>query len=124
MTHEYTLLVGGVVIPGGTAPDATAIAWAADTILALGSDEEVLSISRGDSRVVELGGAFVIPLAADGDLRWPTEAKLEVGGRADLAVLPADPRLTPAVEPLALLLGGRLVAGALRREGGPPRSVA
>lgn len=124
MTHEYTLLVGGVVIPGGTAPDATAIAWAADTVLALGSDEEVLSISRGDSRVVELGGAFVIPLAADGDLRWPTEAKLEVGGRADLAVLPADPRLTPAVEPLALVLGGRLVVGALRREGGPPRSVA
>lgn len=78
MTHEYTLLLGGRVIPGGGAPEATAIAWAADTILAIGSDEEVRSISRGDSHVVDLTGAVV---------RSPESGPtLEAGGPADLVV--------------------------------------
>lgn len=38
VTHEYTLLVGGTIVPGDGAPDATAIAWAAGVILALGTD--------------------------------------------------------------------------------------
>jgi predicted amidohydrolase YtcJ len=118
VTHEYTILVGGIVIPGGSAPDASAIAWAADTVLAVGTDAEVRSISRGDSHFVELVGATVIPLNTDGGVRWPADATLEVGCTADLAILRADPRLAPKdtgaqLQPLAVIRAGRVVAGAL-----------
>ncbi|MHB8890606.1 MAG: hypothetical protein ACYC65_01010 [Candidatus Limnocylindrales bacterium] len=120
MTHRYTLLVGGTVIPGGGEPDATAIAWADDTVLALGGDRDVRAISRGDSHLFPLGGAYVVPLAAGSDAIWPAGATLEVGGRADLAVLDRDPRRLPAGGPgassartVALVRGGRVVAGAL-----------
>jgi predicted amidohydrolase YtcJ len=99
VTHEYTILTGGIVVCGGSAPDATAIAWAADTILAVGSDAAVRSISRGDSRFVELGGARVVPAVA-GDV-------LEPGSRADFVVLAADRSR------IAVLLAGRVVQGAL-----------
>src|SRR5574338_91651 len=92
VTHEYTILTGGTVIPGGRAADATAIAWADGTILAIGTDEAVRGMSRGGSRFVDLRGATVIPLDVDGQLRWPSHAVLEVGGAADLAMLADDPR--------------------------------
>lgn len=127
MTHLYTLLVGGTVIPGGDKPDASAIAWAADTVIAIGGDEEIRAISRGDSHLIDLRGAIVVPLAAagkDADATWPADATLEVGGRADLAVLNSDPRRAharaharPATDStpraLALVRGGRIVKGAL-----------
>ncbi len=99
MTHEYTILFGGVVLPGGEAQPATAIAWAEDTILAVGTDESVRSISRGDSRFVDLGGASVVPVEAG--------AVLEPGSRADLTVLAKDRR------PIAVLRAGRVVEGSL-----------
>jgi hypothetical protein len=98
VTHEYTLLVGGRVIRGDDAPDATAIAWAADTILAIGSDDEVRAISRGDSHVVDLAGATVMPPESG--------TALEPGGPADLAIL-ADGRA------VAVVRGGRVVSGSL-----------
>jgi predicted amidohydrolase YtcJ len=111
VTHEYTLLVGGTVIRGGTAADAQAIAWAHGVILAIGSNAEVRAISRGDSTVIDLGGACVVPLARD--------ATLDVGGSADLAILATDPRLSPESGPwppssaTAVVRGGRVVSGAL-----------
>jgi len=113
MTHEYTLLIGGRVIRGPSRAEATAIAWAADTILAVGTDEEVRAISRGDSHFADLAGRTVVPLAADGAVRWPPEGVLEVGGRADLAVLVpgADARADPRT--IAVIRGGRIVSGAL-----------
>ena len=97
MTHEYTLLIGGTVIPGGGEPDVTAIAWAEGTVLALGSDTDVRALSRGDSYVVDLRGAVVVPLGRDPEPGWPTEATLEIGGRADLAIL--DERSPGGMEP-------------------------
>ncbi|HEY5629123.1 MAG TPA: hypothetical protein VIR16_06400, partial [Candidatus Limnocylindrales bacterium] len=60
MTHEYTILLGGRVhvtpaLPGaGDRPEAwgqasgpTAIAWADGTVLAVGTDAAVRSMSRG-----------------------------------------------------------------------------
>ena len=122
MTHRYTLLVGGTVVPGGGEPDVTAIAWADEIVLGLGTDSDVRAISRGDSHVVELGGATVVPLDPEADVRWPTEATLEVGGRADMAVLDSDPRLHSSAlgagpRTIALVRGGRVVAGVL--PGGP-----
>jgi predicted amidohydrolase YtcJ len=111
MTHEYTLLVGGTVIVGGAEPDCEAIAWADDTILALGSEAEVRAISRGDSHVVEIPGAFV---------RGARAERLEVGDVADLEVRDADPRGVPAGglgDPRAVIRAGRVIAGELHLHG-------
>jgi predicted amidohydrolase YtcJ len=120
VTHRYTLLVGGTVISGRDEPDSSAIAWAVDTVIALGSDDDVRRMSRGDSHVIDLRGASVVALGEGPDVLWPAEARLEVGGRADLAVLESDPRrLDSSAGPLsvlALVRGGRVVAGTLPEE--------
>lgn len=120
MTHLYTLLVGGTVIPGGGQPDASAIAWAEGVVIAMGGDDMVRAVSRGDSDLLHLQGAIVIPLAAESDACWPVRVTLEVGGPADLAILNRDPREAgghPSVDleadVLALIRGGRLVRGTL-----------
>jgi hypothetical protein len=68
VTHEYTIAVGGRIGPlglGRTEVRDTAIAWAADSVLAVGSDDAVSSISRGDSTFLDLGGSLVTALPAD-----------------------------------------------------------
>jgi hypothetical protein len=113
VTHQYTLLLGGLVLPGGDLPGATAIAWAEGTVLAIGTDAEVRAVSRGDSHLLGLDGAVLIPLAADGIPRWPVDAVLEVGGPADMAVIRRDPRDGGRLDVQALIRDGRLVLGAL-----------
>jgi predicted amidohydrolase YtcJ len=110
VTHGYTILVGAVVLPGGEEPPAEAIAWAFDTILAIGEEAAVRSISRGDSHVLDASGGFVVPPEA------PSSARLEVGGPADLAILDRDPRIAAAgrsPRTLAVVRAGRVVSGAL-----------
>ena len=71
MTHAYVICVNGKVDP--RAPDATesaatqstAIAWAADHVLAVGTDETVRAISRGDSTFLDLDGCVVTALPAE-----------------------------------------------------------
>ena len=112
MTHEYTLLLGATVLPGGGAPPCEALAWASGIILALGSEAEIRAISRGDSHLMELRDRFVVPL----------EGPLEVGAPADLAVLAADPREMrgPGGQwRVAVIRGGHLVEGSLAPGGGP-----
>ena len=114
MTHEYTLLVGAVVLPGADEPEAAAIAWAHGTVLAIGSEAEVSAISRGDSHVLDATGGYVVPIDEDGVVRWPSTARIEVGGTADLAVLESDPRLdggAPLPSVRAILRGGHVVSG-------------
>lgn len=105
MTHEYTILVGATVIVGGDEPDCAAVAWADDTILALGSEAEVRGISRGDSHVVAVRGAFVRGAGP--------RATLEVGGPADLELFEADPRAATGSVATVVIRGGRVVAGEL-----------
>jgi hypothetical protein len=97
MTHEYTLLLGGIVRQAGEAPGPTAIAFAHDTVLAVGSDDEVRAISRGDSHTIELGGRIVVPDASP----------LEPGGPASFRILDTDG------EVVAVVRGGRIVEGRL-----------
>ncbi len=110
MTHEYTLLVGATVLPGGDRPACDALVWAAGTILALGSEAEIRAISRGDSHVMALPGRFVTAL----------DSPLEVGAPADMMVLATDPRLMatgvatgadPSPGLLAVIRGGHVVEG-------------
>lgn len=134
MTHLYTILVRGTVLPGRDQPAVSAIAWAAGTVLALGSDEEMRGLSRGDSHVVDLAGASVVPLGAGADAVWPPDTRLEIGGRADLAILASDPRLqrraAEGSSTVAVIRGGCVVAGQLpTRTGGwarrrPPAGTA
>ncbi|HEY6014244.1 MAG TPA: hypothetical protein VIU37_09555 [Candidatus Limnocylindrales bacterium] len=116
MTHRYTILTGGLVLPSVQDAAVTAIAWAGDTVIALGSDEAMRGLSRGDSWFVDLEGATVVPLA-DGDPAWPVATTLEIGGRADLAILATDPRLPHPADLgpsfIAVVRAGRVVAGRL-----------
>jgi predicted amidohydrolase YtcJ len=99
VTHEYTLLLGATILPGAGRPPCEALAWAAGTILALGTEAEIQAISRGDSGVLTFPGAFVVPL----------EEPLDVGAAADLVVLERDPRLGDPGEPQAVIRGGHVV---------------
>ncbi|MFN8622315.1 MAG: hypothetical protein U0869_16405 [Chloroflexota bacterium] len=95
MTHEYTIATGGTVAASagtaGTPP--TAIAWAADTILAVGTDAEMRALSRGDSTFLDLAGATVTPSDA-------AAGPLGTGDRADLDLRTPDGTLV-----------GRVIAG-------------
>jgi hypothetical protein len=79
MTHEYVIATGGRILgtdPSGGAA-ATAIAWAADRVLAVGSDAAVRAISRGDSTFIDLDGCAVRALDASTTLEAGSSADLE-----------------------------------------------
>jgi predicted amidohydrolase YtcJ len=114
MTHLYTILVRGIVLPGGAAPAVSAIAWAGDTVIGLGSEDAIRGLSRGDSRFIELDGACVVPVG-DGEVGWPVDTTLEVGGPANLAILDRDPR-HGAAGVIAVVRGGLVVTGGLPGE--------
>jgi hypothetical protein len=102
VTHEYVIAIGGR-IAGAHGVDgrvATAIAWAADRVLAVGSDDAVRAISRGDSTFLDLGGCAVT--AAD-----PGE-RLEPGAPADLQFWRDEPR---SGRPVATVRGGAFREG-------------
>jgi predicted amidohydrolase YtcJ len=106
VTHEYTILRGGTVLGGAKGREpATAVAWAHDTVLAVGSDQAVQAISRGDSRVVDLQGAAVEPR--------PLGSTIEPGGRADFAILRSPSEAGGAQVVIAVIEGGRVVEGQL-----------
>jgi predicted amidohydrolase YtcJ len=124
VTHEYVIALGGRILASPADPDApppTAIAWAADRVLAVGSDADVRAISRGDSTFLDLGGCVVTPLPEDVSLAEEalrqairadpsvdlvaalaaaglvdSDAGLEPGSPADLAVWNTDPGSVPA----------------------------
>jgi hypothetical protein len=127
VTHEYVIATGGVIFladeeePG---PSPTAIAWAADRVLAVGSDDVVRAISRGDSTFIDLGGCVVTPLPTD-----PAPAERRVGeataagGSVDLIAALARADL---FDPASRLEPGAAADLAFWRDepAGPPRIVA
>lgn len=121
MTHEYTLLVGGTILTTLGQPPVGSMAWAAGTVIALGTEDQVRGISRGDSTVLNLHGSFVAPLDPNGAFDWPPRVDLEIGGPADIAILNEDPRTARARRrPMALIRGGHVVEGSLPASGGEP----
>jgi hypothetical protein len=109
VTHEYVIALNGHVEPDPAGEsEETALAWAAEAVLAVGPDEVVRAISRGDSHFLDLCGCLVTPLPeapseADSLIReenargadvarllvesglLSSEASLEPGAPADLA---------------------------------------
>jgi hypothetical protein len=63
VTHEYVIALNGHIEPDpGGDSEETALAWAAGAVLAVGPDEVVRAISRGDSHFLDLCGCIVTPL--------------------------------------------------------------
>jgi hypothetical protein len=104
MTHEYVIAMGGRVLGAapGDGPAPTAIGWAADAVLAVGPDDVVRAISRGDSTFLDLAGCTVT--AASSDVR------LEPGAPADLDLWRAWPP-GPGALPLARVRAGAFTEG-------------
>ena len=111
MTHEYTILSGGVVERPrvGVTATATGIAYAGGVVLAIGTDDDTHAISRGDSIVVDLRGRHVIPLVQAATQTWPAACdrdgidrlatlaaadgcaeELDIGTSADFAICSMD----------------------------------
>jgi len=105
VTHEYVIGLRGIVAPSAPAAGAaTAIAWAADRVLAVGADADVRSISRGDSIFLDLAGCTVTPLPDDPARAArlveasgipAADASAGVGLLTDAGLLAPDERLEP-----------------------------
>ena len=110
MTHEYVITLGGRIEPRGRGDGEaipTALAWAADRVLAVGSDDAVRSISRGDSTFMDVGGCIITPLPDD-------------PARAEALIRAASPRAAPDVDLGALLIDtGSLDPTAVLEPGSP-----
>ena len=127
MTHEYVIATGGVILaadPGGPGESSTAIAWAADRVLAVGSDEVVRAISRGDSTFIDLGGCVVTQLP--GDLPLAEHRLREVGVASGPLDVIASIARAGLFDPSPTLEPGTVADLAFWRAGpeGPPRLVA
>ncbi len=104
MTHEYVIALNGEVAPHVPGPDgiaATAVGWAAEAVLAVGSDEVVRRISRGDSTFLDLDGCVVTalpndPERADTIIRATTDPALDISSLlVREGLLGPDPMLEP-----------------------------
>jgi len=144
VTHEYTILYDATVLTGGEGcPRAMALAWAADTLLAVGDTATVRAISRGDSRFIALPGRLITPapdrpgavartlreavgladttraesiLASLGRLA-PTDPVrcLQIGELADLAIWSADPAALAPREAASLRIEAIVRGGRFTR---------
>ncbi len=155
MTHEYVIALGGTILCAGSAGAtvATAMAWAADSILAVGPDDAVGAISRGDSIFLDLAGAAVSPAPTDprpaedllraavasgdpfdaGELLMRAglierDARLEPGGRCDLAFWSRDPgkmatESAPELRIIAIVRAGGFTHGDEHRGPFDPAAV-
>lgn len=112
MTHEYVIAMRGIVVGTGRAggPPASALAWAADRILAVGRDDAIRGISRGDSTFLDLRGCAVTRAPSD---RAAAEALLRAAAAAGR---PFDAN--------ALLAKAGLIASPSALEPGDPADLA
>lgn len=132
MTHEYVIALNGHVEPDpGGESEETALAWAADAVLAVGPDDVVRAISRGDSTFLDLCGCIVTPLP-DGPSQADSLIREERAVGADVArllvesgLLSADASLEPGAPAdlafwddsglVAIVRAGRFIDGDAHR---------
>ena len=90
MTHEYVIALNGHVEPDpGGDSEETALAWAANAVLAVGPNDVVRAISRGDSTFLDLCGCLVTPLP-DAPSQADSLIREESARGADVARLLVD----------------------------------
>jgi hypothetical protein len=112
VTHEYVIALNGRIEPQPPGSDrATAVGWAAEAVLAVGPDDAVRAISRGDSSFLDLDGCVVTPLPTD-----PT--------RADTLVAEATGAADSRVDVAGLLIGAGLLGPGAMLEPGAPADLA
>ena len=114
VTHEYVIGLGGRIDPRTAAPaetTRTAIGWAADRVLAVGTDDGVRAISRGNSTFLDLHGCVVTALPED----------LE---RADALVREATAGSVPGLDVGTLLMDAGLLGQEATLEPGSPADLA
>ncbi|MGD8486352.1 MAG: hypothetical protein PVH07_06905 [Chloroflexota bacterium] len=101
MTHEYVIALNGIVAPGPAGGTATAVAWAAEAVLAVGTDESVRAISRGDSIFLDLDGCAITPLPANPEAAADAVRQAGTGAVDIVSLLVRAGRLDPeaALEP-------------------------
>lgn len=128
MTHHYTVLYGGTVltfdgalptdagsraagdpgVPDAAGRRATAICYAHERILAVGSDEEMLALAGLDSHVFDLRGRAVLPGFVEPHAHPYWEGFVAgmalVAGRNRRAALRAIPGATEHLDPDAWLV--------------------
>ena len=118
MSHQYVIALNGHIEPDpGGDSEETAVAWAAEAILAVGPDDVVRAISRGDSTFLDLCGCLVTPLP-DAPSHADSLVREKRAGAADIArvlvesgLLSAEASLEPgAPADLAFWDEGGLVA--------------
>ncbi len=76
---DLVLVNGNVYTVDETRPRAEAIAIRGDRIVAVGSNGEARALVGGDTRVIDLGGAFVTPGFNDGHVHVESTGQLLVG---------------------------------------------
>lgn len=89
MTHEYVIALDGRIDahrPGDAGSAPTAIAWAADHVLAVGADDIVRAISRGDSTFLDIEGCVVTALPDDPERAASMLRDASLGGARELDV--------------------------------------
>ncbi len=111
MTHEYVIALHGRVDTGTAGAVPTAVAWAADHVLAVGTDDAMRALSRGDSTFLDLGGCVVTALPDD-------LASADALVRAGIRQAGAD------VDLAALLVRAGLLAADAVIETGSPADLA
>ena len=96
MTHEYVIALNGHIEPDpGGDSEETAVAWAGGAVLAVGPDDVVRAISRGDSTFLDLCGCLVTPLP-DAPSHADSLIREEHAGAADIARLLVESGLLSA----------------------------
>ncbi len=137
MTHEYVIALNGHVEPDpGGESEETALAWAESAILAVGPDDVVRAISRGDSHFLDLCGCLVTPLPdapsqADSLIREEHARGAEVARLlVESGLLSGDASLEPGAPAdlafwdesglVAIVRDGRFIDGDAHRGPFPP----
>jgi hypothetical protein len=137
VTHEYVIAVNGHIEPDpGGESEETALAWAESAVLAVGPDDVVRAISRGDSHFLDLCGCLVTPLPdapsqADSLIREEHARGAEVARLlVESGLLSADASLEPGAPAdlafwdesglVAIVRDGRFIDGDAHRGPFPP----
>jgi hypothetical protein len=137
VTHEYVIALNGHIEPDpGGESEETALAWAESAVLAVGPDDVVRAISRGDSHFLDLCGCLVTPLPdapsqADSLIREEHARGAEVARLlVESGLLSADASLEPGAPAdlafwdesglVAIVRDGRFIDGDAHRGPFPP----